>query len=60
MSAKKSPAVQYHGVGRRKSSVARVWGRPGKGNVIVNGKKYNEYFPTEPSRLAIEIPLKFV
>ena len=35
---KKSNTVQYHGVGRRKKSVARVFLRPGTGNIVVNGK----------------------
>ena len=38
MAVKKSNIVQYHGVGRRKKSVARVFLRPGTGNIKVNGK----------------------
>jgi small subunit ribosomal protein S9 len=37
--------LQYHGVGRRKSSVARVWIRPGSGNWDVNGRAADDYFP---------------
>lgn len=33
-------------IGRRKKSIARVYLSKGKGNVIVNGKDYKEYFPT--------------
>mgnify|MGYP000680580806 CR=1 FL=1 len=40
---KKSNTVQYHGVGRRKKSVARVFLRPGTGNIVVNGKTLEEY-----------------
>jgi small subunit ribosomal protein S9 len=40
-----STVLQYHGVGRRKSSVARVWLRPGSGNWDVNGRTLDEYFP---------------
>jgi small subunit ribosomal protein S9 len=47
----------YHGVGRRKSSVARVWLKPGKGLVNVNGKSYDAYFSTDAARGAVEIPL---
>lgn len=36
---------QYHGVGRRKTSVARVFLRPGSGNWEVNGRPLAEYFP---------------
>ena len=32
--------VQYHGVGRRKKSIARVFLRPGTGNIEVNGKNF--------------------
>lgn len=37
--------AQYHGVGRRKTSVARVWLRPGSGEWSINGRQVNEYFP---------------
>ncbi|MBI4410590.1 MAG: 30S ribosomal protein S9 [Gemmatimonadetes bacterium] len=36
---------QWHGVGRRKASVARVWLKPGAGNWEVNGKAIGEYLP---------------
>ncbi len=35
----------YQGLGRRKSSVARVTLKPGTGKMIINGKDINEYFP---------------
>lgn len=35
----------YHGVGRRKTSVARVWLRPGGGELLVNGRRMADYFP---------------
>lgn len=56
MQKKSSKAPLAHGVGRRKSAVARIWLRRGKGNVVVNGKDYKEYFDTEITRLAIEVP----
>jgi small subunit ribosomal protein S9 len=37
--------VQYHGIGRRKTSVARVWLRPGTGECIINGRAVADYFP---------------
>ena len=37
-----------HKIGRRKTSVARIYMSEGKGNVLVNGKKVNEYFTTGP------------
>lgn len=36
----------FHGVGRRKQAVARIWLRRGTGDISVNGKALNEYFPT--------------
>ncbi len=47
-----------HGVGRRKSSVARVWLRRGKGAVIVNGTDYAAYFDTDETKLAVQTPFK--
>lgn len=35
---------QYHGIGRRKTSVARVYLRPGRGKVTINGKAMEDYF----------------
>ena len=52
--------TNFHGVGRRKSSVARVWMKNGKGEVLVNGKNYNEYFDTSISRDKIVFPGKVV
>jgi len=43
--------VQYYGTGRRKSSVARVFLRPGSGNFTVNGKPFDEYFVTDAQRI---------
>jgi len=45
-----------HGVGRRKSSVARVWLRRGTGKMIINGREYKTYFDTEVTRKAATIP----
>ena len=38
--------VQYYGTGRRKSSVARVFLRPGGGKFTVNGREFDQYFLT--------------
>jgi len=46
-----------HGVGRRKSAVARVWLRKGNGKIVVNGKTYSEYFDTEVTRLMAVKPI---
>ncbi len=43
--------VQYYGTGRRKSSVARVFLRPGSGEFVVNGKPFDTYFVTDAQRI---------
>lgn len=45
-----------HGVGRRKTAVARVWLRRGKGSLLVNEKNYNTYFDTETTRKSAFLP----
>jgi len=49
--------VQYLGTGRRKRSVARVFLPPGKGEIEVNGRAFENYFPTESSRDLVRQPL---
>jgi len=46
--------VQYLGTGRRKTAVARIFMRPGKGDITVNGRALENYFPTEASRGAVK------
>lgn len=48
------------GIGRRKTSVASVRMRPGKGTITVNGRKFEEYFPLALQRQAILAPLQKV
>jgi small subunit ribosomal protein S9 len=49
--------VQYLGTGRRKSSVARVFLRPGKGEIQVNNRAFDNFFPTESMRALVRQPL---
>src|SRR5258707_11552398 len=49
--------VQYYGTGRRKSSVARVFLRPGTGEFKVNGRPFEQYFVTEAQRTVAKHPL---
>jgi len=49
--------VQYLGTGRRKKSVARVFLRPGKGEIKVNDRPFENYFPTESARAMVRGPL---
>ena len=46
-----------YSTGKRKSSIARVWIKLGKGNVIINGKKEEEYFSSKSHRLVLNQPL---
>ncbi len=48
----------YYGTGRRKSSVARVFIRPGKGGIVVNDKPVDEYFARETGRMVVRQPLE--
>ena len=49
--------IQYYGTGRRKSAIARVFLRPGSGEVKVNGKPFETYFVTEQQRVSAKRPL---
>ena len=49
---------KFYGTGRRKTSVARVTLTPGKGNIIVNGKDVNEYFPFDVLVMDLKQPLE--
>ena len=49
--------VEYYGTGRRKSSTARVWLRPGSGQITVNERGIDEYFPNEVLKMIIKQPL---
>src|SRR5438309_6269410 len=50
-------AVQYYGTGRRKTSTARVFLRPGSGAISVNYRAFDAFFPTEALRTQIRQPL---
>jgi small subunit ribosomal protein S9 len=47
-----------YGTGRRKSSVARVFIKSGKGNIVVNDKPADQYFSRETSRMVLRQPLE--
>ena len=46
-----------YSTGKRKSSIARVWIKPGSGNVLVNGRKEDNYFSSKSHRLLLNQPL---
>ena len=50
-------ANQYYGTGRRKTSAARIYLRPGRGAIMVNTKTFDEYFPNEMLKMIIRQPL---
>jgi small subunit ribosomal protein S9 len=50
-------AVEYYGTGRRKTSTARVFLRPGSGTVTINRRAFDACFPTEALRTQIKQPL---
>ena len=49
--------VQHLGTGRRKTAVARVFLRSGKGTITVNGRAFDQYFPSEAARAIVRQPL---
>src|SRR2546425_12906264 len=44
---------KFYGTGRRKTSIARVWIRPGSGRISVNARAFEDYFPRETLRMII-------
>jgi small subunit ribosomal protein S9 len=50
--------IQYYGTGRRKTSTARVYLRPGAGAIKVNHREFDNYFPNETLRMIIRQPLQ--
>ncbi|MFC4486791.1 30S ribosomal protein S9 [Tepidiphilus baoligensis] len=54
-------AVSYnYGTGRRKEAVARVFIKPGSGNIVVNGKPLDEFFSRETGRMIVRQPLRLL
>jgi small subunit ribosomal protein S9 len=49
--------TQYYGTGRRKSSTARVFLRPGTGNILINKRTIEDFFPRETARMVVRQPL---
>ena len=49
---------QFYGTGRRKTSTARVYLRPGSGEIRVNKKTFEDYFPNQALRMVIRQPLQ--
>lgn len=51
-------AASFYGTGKRKSSIARVWLKPGTGLITVNHKTLDEYFGRETSKMVVKQPLE--
>lgn len=51
-------ATSYYGTGKRKTSIARVWLKPGTGQITVNNKTLDEYFGRETSKMVVRQPLE--
>jgi small subunit ribosomal protein S9 len=50
-------AIQHYATGRRKTSTARVFLRPGTGTITVNHREFTEFFPVESLRTTVKTPL---
>jgi len=49
---------KFYATGKRKTSVARVWMKPGEGKIVVNKRTIDEYFGRETSKMIIRQPLE--
>ncbi len=52
--------ASIHATGKRKSAIARVYLRPGNGQILVNQRNFEEYFPMETTRNLVRKPLQLV
>ena len=50
-------SIEYYATGRRKTSAARVFLRPGKGSITVNHREFEQFFPTDALRAQVRRPL---
>ena len=51
------PSIEYYATGRRKTSTARVFLRPGTGAITINHREFDRYFPTDQLRMQVRRPL---
>ena len=49
-------AESYYGTGKRKSSIARTWLKPGKGIITINNRTIEDYFGRETAKMVVEQP----
>ncbi len=50
-------SIEYYATGRRKTSAARVFLRPGNGNITINHREFTQFFPTDTLRMQVRRPL---
>jgi small subunit ribosomal protein S9 len=50
-------ALQSYGTGRRKTATARVYLRPGRGEIRINARTFDDYFPSDVQKMVIRQPL---
>ncbi len=52
--------IEYNATGRRKSSIAQVFMKPGKGTITINKSPLNKYYPYETLKMIVQQPLNIV
>lgn len=52
--------IEYNATGRRKESIAQVFLKPGTGNIIINKKPLDRFFPYETMKMIVQQPLNVV
>jgi small subunit ribosomal protein S9 len=50
--------IQHYGTGKRKTSIARVFLRPGKGQILVNKRPLEDYFPSDTLKMVVKQPMQ--
>ncbi len=49
---------KFYATGKRKTSIARVWLKPGEGNIVINNRSLDEFFGRETSKMVVRQPLE--
>ncbi|TRO83712.1 30S ribosomal protein S9 [Trichloromonas acetexigens] len=49
---------KFYATGKRKTSIARVWMKPGAGDIVVNNRSLDEFFGRETSKMVVRQPLE--
>ncbi len=50
--------MKFYGTGRRKNAIAKVWLKPGNGNIVVNKRELDEYFGKKTLEMIVRQPLE--